>query len=109
MSPIIWWLPGRRTHQLIGNTQQGCGRRPLTPVRGRQRTAMPPCHLPAQTAARFRVVFGPAPIPYAMAIGAGFSRESLRSALRRGLLVRPRHGYLAVPGPPEHDDVRTPT
>jgi len=44
-----------------------------------------------------------------MAIGAGFSRESLRSALRRGLLVRPRHGYLAVPGPPEDNDVRTPT
>jgi hypothetical protein len=57
---------------------------------------MPPTARPAQTAARFRSELGNEPVRYADALAAGFTPGALRIAVARGLLLRPRHGWLAV-------------
>lgn len=57
---------------------------------------MPPLDRPALTRDAFRAAFGVRPVRYAEALAAGFTRASLDSAVRHGLLVRPRHGRLCV-------------
>ena len=74
----------------------GCGRRDGRRRLVVQRRPVPAIHRAPDTAARFSAVFGSAHVTYGSALAAGFSREQLRTAVRRGHLVRPRHGFLAI-------------
>ena len=58
---------------------------------------MPATQRPYVTAAAFEAAFGTVPVPTARALAAGFSREQLRAACARGLLVSPRRGVVSVP------------
>jgi len=64
--------------------------------RMRECLPVPATARPADTAASFRREFGDDVVTRAMAVGAGFSRGQLRSAVNRGLLESPRHGLLRV-------------
>lgn len=55
---------------------------------------MPAVHRPVHTVQRFVATFGDEPVSYAAAIQAGFSPRALRTAVQRGLLLRPRRGIL---------------
>jgi len=61
---------------------------------------MPPTQRPYVTAAAFEAAFGTVPVSTARALAAGFSREQLRAACARGLLVSPRRGVVSVPSGP---------
>ncbi len=61
---------------------------------------MPRTHRPLETADRFRALFADRAIRAAEAHAAGFTRDQLRAAVRRGLLASPRRGILIAS--PDH-------
>ncbi len=60
---------------------------------------MPPVHRAQATAGLFAARLGQGPIAVRDALEAGLTRDQLRTAVRRGLLVSPRHGLLALAPP----------
>jgi very-short-patch-repair endonuclease len=67
------------------------------PAASVQARPVPPTLRPLATAEAFAAAFGAAPVPTAYALAAGFTREQLRAALGRGLLVSPRRGVVSLP------------
>lgn len=67
---------------------------------------MPAIHRPSLTRDRFLHRFGHEPVRYGAALERGFSRGELDAAVRRGLLIRPRRGLLAVPVTDTNDGSR---
>jgi len=57
---------------------------------------MPRIHAPIDTARRFREEFGARPVALADAVRAGLTRDQLRAAVGRGLLLQPRRGLYAA-------------
>lgn len=55
---------------------------------------MPRTHAPIQTADRFRALYADRAVPSHEAHAAGFTRDQLRAAVRRGLLSSPQRGVL---------------
>jgi len=65
---------------------------------------MPATSRPLETAARFAAAFGARPATYAAILSAGISREQLRAAVGRGLILVVRRGHYALPPATALDD-----
>lgn len=66
---------------------------------------MPAIQRPIRTRDDFARAFGSRPVPVADALRAGFTRGGLDAAVRRGLLVRPRHGVVSLAPPADVPDL----